>query len=236
MCSELSARLEEYGVPPLDQEASWESLTGTQPADGAQPGTAAAAAAMEPGAQPALAPINTGGSGGAAQQQAADGRASAAATPHGGAGGISSAAATPRGLVAGASLTPRACGSVLTPRGAGVIASAAALSSSIARKAGAAGTSGRGSGMGSSSGDAGAAAAAAAAAGGSSADAAVEALAAALPLRLGGMLRASQQERKGVLGAGGSGSGGSRMGPGFAAVVDDVGEAVDDVVAGSCTP
>lgn len=215
-------------MPPLDQEASWESLTGTQPADGAQPGSAAAV--VEPGAQPALAPINTGGgSGGAAQQQAADGRASAAATPR---GGISSAAATPRGLVAGATLTPRACGSVLTPRGAGVIASAAALSSSIARKAGAAGASGRGSGMGSSSGDhAGAAAA------GGSADAAVEALAAALPLRLGGMLRASQQERKGVLGAaGGNGSGGSRMGPGFAAVVDDVGEAVDDVVAGSCTP
>jgi hypothetical protein len=82
------------------------------------------------------------------------------------------------------------CGSTLTPRAAGVIASAAAFNSSIARK-GAASSSGSGARS------EGAAAAAAGGAGGS-AEAAVEALAAALPLRLGGMLRASQQERKGV--------------------------------------
>jgi hypothetical protein len=87
------------------------------------------------------------------------------------------------------------CGSTLTPRAAGVIASAAAFNSSMARK-GAASSSGSGARS------EGAAAAAAGGAGGS-AEAACEALAAALPLRLGGMLRASQQERKGVCVLGG---------------------------------
>jgi hypothetical protein len=88
------------------------------------------------------------------------------------------------------------CGSTLTPRAAGVIASAAAFNSSMARK-GAASSSGSGARS------EGAAAAAAAGGAGGSAEAACEALAAALPLRLGGMLRASQQERKGVCVLGG---------------------------------
>lgn len=92
---------------------------------------------------------------------------------------------------------------MLTPRAAGVIASAAALNNTFARKTSGSSSSNsangslsaRGDGSGSGSG---ASAAAAAVGGGGSADAACDALAAALPLRLGGMLRASQAERKGV--------------------------------------
>jgi hypothetical protein len=204
--SDLRAQLEENGVPPnLDQEASWDSLPGGAPAaaDGSLSQRSPQVAAADV-VQPDLAPINTGSNGSSSngsnssaqlQQQLlpgeASGKASATATPR-------SAAATPRSALL--------AGSTLTPRGAGVIASAAALSSSIARK----GVSATGSGGGRMASGEGAAAAGAAA---GSADAAVEALAAALPLRLGGMLRASQQERKGVSA--------SRLGTSFAAAVAD---------------